>query len=285
MSSFCPKFTARLSLSLVREVHGRGLSVGRAIVLFTCLIAAAAVATYTHFSERGERAPIYTVRIPHPPADVAPVASSKPPAPAVAPQRATATPGDRASLARELQRELKRVGCYSGEVNGVWTTSSRMAMKSFTDQVNASLPIDNPDYVLLSLVQGHQDKACTSQVLAKTPAEPTSEPKAEPRTEKSSITTGSVVPAAAAAATALTAAAVIPKSDAKVAAPEDRPRTVATPPPSSDEQPRSGRPERAARQGGPLPSERVYERRPRRTSNSSQPPKFVRNLFRALGIN
>ena len=258
---------------------------GRAIVLFTCLLAAGAVATYTHFSERGEQAPVYTVRVPHPPSDVTPVASPKPPAPAVAPQRATATPGDRASLARELQRELKRVGCYSGDINGVWTTSSRMAMKSFTDQVNASLPIDNPDYVLLSLVQGHQDKACTTQAVAKTPAEAAPEPKADTRAEKSSITTGSVVPAAAVAATALTAAAAIPKSDAKVAAPEDRPRTAATPPPSSDEQSRSGRPERAARQGGPVPSERIYERRARRTSNSSQPPKFVRNLFRALGIN
>ena len=69
-------------------------------------------------------------------------------------------PGDRASLIRELQRELKRVGCYSGDVNGVWTTSSRMAMKSFTDYVNASLPIDNPDQVLLSLVRGQQDGMC-----------------------------------------------------------------------------------------------------------------------------
>ena len=258
---------------------------GRAIVLLSCLLAAAAVAAYTHVSERGDHAPVYTVRVPHPPADAAPAVSSKPLTPAVAPQRATATPGDRASLARELQRELKRVGCYSGDINGVWTTSSRMAMKSFTDQVNASLPIDNPDYVLLSLVQGQQDKACTTQAVAKAPAEATPEPKAEPRPEKSSITTGSVVPAAAAAATALTAAAVIPKSEAKAAATDDRPRTAATPPPSSDEKSRNGRPERAARQGGPAPSERVYERRDRRTSKTSQPPKFVRNLFRSLGIN
>ena len=52
------------------------------------------------------------------------------------------------------------MGCYGGDINGVWTTSSRMAMKSFTDHVNASLPIDNPDHVLLSLVQGHRDAAC-----------------------------------------------------------------------------------------------------------------------------
>jgi hypothetical protein len=76
------------------------------------------------------------------------------------PQKATSIAGDRASLARELQRELRRVGCYDGEINGAWTTSTRQAMKAFTDRVNATLPIKEPDAVLLALVQGHQHKAC-----------------------------------------------------------------------------------------------------------------------------
>jgi hypothetical protein len=75
-------------------------------------------------------------------------------------QKAAVVPGDRASLARALQRELQRVGCYEGEVNGAWTTSTRMAMKAFTDRVNATLPIDAPDYILLNLVQRHEGKAC-----------------------------------------------------------------------------------------------------------------------------
>ena len=74
--------------------------------------------------------------------------------------RAVAVPNDRASLARALQRELQRVGCYDGEINGNWSTSTRMAMKAFTDRVNASLPTDAPDYILLSLVQRHEGKAC-----------------------------------------------------------------------------------------------------------------------------
>ena len=64
--------------------------------------------------------------------------------------RAVAVPNDRASLARALQRELQRVGCYDGEINGNWSTSTRMAMKAFTDRVNASLPTDAPDYILLA---------------------------------------------------------------------------------------------------------------------------------------
>jgi hypothetical protein len=48
-------------------------------------------------------------------------------------------PHGRDSLGRRLQEELRRVGCYLGELNGVWTTSSRKAMQAFTDRVNAVL--------------------------------------------------------------------------------------------------------------------------------------------------
>jgi len=72
----------------------------------------------------------------------------------------TLHPGDRASLARELQRELARVGCYDGEINGAWTTSTRQAMKAFIERVNAALPTNHPDAILLTLVRGHSGKAC-----------------------------------------------------------------------------------------------------------------------------
>jgi len=48
-------------------------------------------------------------------------------------------PNDVVSITRELQKELKRVACYDGEVNAVWTSSARKAMKDFLDWVNASL--------------------------------------------------------------------------------------------------------------------------------------------------
>ena len=78
---------------------------------------------------------------------------------AVASRRA-AIPKDRHSLARELQKELRRVGCYEGELNGVWTPATRRAMKTFTDRVNASLPVDEPDAVLFAMVQSQQDQVC-----------------------------------------------------------------------------------------------------------------------------
>lgn len=79
------------------------------------------------------------------------------------PPETNARPLDRVSLTRALQRELKRVGCYHGEINGEWTDSTRRAMKRFTDQANAKLPVGEPDQVLLSLVQGDLDRGCNER--------------------------------------------------------------------------------------------------------------------------
>lgn len=262
--------------------------VSRALVLIGCLAAAGAVAAYSKQSdEPSEQAQVFTVRAPSP-------GPAAPPGPT---RVAIDSPADRATLIRDLQRELKRVGCYSGDVNGVWTTSSRMAMKSFTDKVNASLPIDNPDDILLSLVRGHQDTACAGScpsgrvgnehghclVAAKAAEPPKSEPlksapaTPEPVTEPKA--TSSAAPVAIAAAVA--GSAVIAKSAPDTAAVPKRARADTAPvdrevPPRNAERPR--------RYSGVEPPERVYKRRSRRYSNSSRPPKFVRNVMRAFGI-
>jgi hypothetical protein len=79
---------------------------------------------------------------------------------AVAARLAIPVPGDRTSLVRELQRELRRVGCYDGAFNESWTLATRSAMKTFTNRINAILPIDKPDQILLTLVQGYRDRVC-----------------------------------------------------------------------------------------------------------------------------
>jgi hypothetical protein len=73
---------------------------------------------------------------------------------------ATPVPGDHTSLVGELQRELRRVGCYDGALNESWTLATRTAMKTFTNRINAILPIDKPDQILLTLVQGYRDRVC-----------------------------------------------------------------------------------------------------------------------------
>ena len=77
--------------------------------------------------------------------------------PAAAPQ--PVTPATYA-LVRQLQNELRRVGCYHGRIDGDWGPASRFAMAAFTRQVNAALPTDRPDIVLLALVRRHRATAC-----------------------------------------------------------------------------------------------------------------------------
>jgi len=270
--------------------------VSRAIVLIVCLAAAGAVAAYTHYSQDSrEQTPVFTVHAP----DRNAAAAVPAPRPAQPSQRANPMPGDRISLVRELQRELKRVGCYSGDISGVWTTSSRMAMKSLTDQVNATLPIDNPDYVLLSLVRGQQDGTCgapcpTGQTtsdngrcmpgatLVKAPTDAPPETKAEAHVDKSGMAAGSVVTATTAAASALAASAAIAKPEPKASLSEPRAQPATATP--EDAPSKSSRTERSARHGRLEPSERIHDRRSRRASSSSRPPKFVRNVLRAFGI-
>jgi hypothetical protein len=89
----------------------------------------------------------------------APVSTSLPTPPPPVPAK---RPTDGTSLVREVQQELRRVECYDGAVNGIWTTPTQEAMRAFVEHVNAKLPIDKPDHILLALVQGHTGHGCGS---------------------------------------------------------------------------------------------------------------------------
>ena len=52
------------------------------------------------------------------------------------------------------------MGCYDGQINGVWSQSSRVAAERFLDRVNAKLPTDKVDDVLLALLQGQKGLVC-----------------------------------------------------------------------------------------------------------------------------
>jgi hypothetical protein len=81
--------------------------------------------------------------------------------PAVVPKTLSPTdPDARYKLVLEIQRQLKRVGCYWGRIDGSWGMATTNAMREFTNRVNATLPLDAPDYVQLTLIQSHADNAC-----------------------------------------------------------------------------------------------------------------------------
>jgi hypothetical protein len=71
-------------------------------------------------------------------------------------------PRTEGGLAGMLQRELRRVGCYLGEVDGIWGAGSRRAMTAFNERVNAVLPVEQPDTILLRLVSAHVGTVCGS---------------------------------------------------------------------------------------------------------------------------
>ena len=90
------------------------------------------------------------------------VAVATPVAPA-APQPTKLAPNDpeaRYKLVLDIQQQLRRVGCYWGRTDGSWGIGTKDALKEFTDRVNATLPLDEPDYVQLTLIQSHSEKAC-----------------------------------------------------------------------------------------------------------------------------
>src|SRR5262245_35469841 len=224
----------------------------RAVAVVVCLASAGIIALYTHYS-RDTGVPVYTVpvRAPEPaPTPPTPTVATKPVDPTVAAR--PVDPSDRAALARALQRELKRVGCYQGEVTGVWTTSSRMAMKTFNERVNATLPVDNPDPVLLSLVQGRRESACsTTCPPGQTPAEggacmpagaaakagkvpPEARSEAERPTEALPAA-GAAASAGTTATTAALAATAAARTDTKAPAPASRAAAAGTVRPAAGE--------------------------------------------------
>jgi hypothetical protein len=74
--------------------------------------------------------------------------------------KASPKPYEPLGLVRDLQRELKRIGCYPHEIDGAWTLATRRAMKDFTDRVNAALPVERPDPAQLVLLQRHPEIVC-----------------------------------------------------------------------------------------------------------------------------
>ena len=74
-----------------------------------------------------------------------------------------------AQLARLIQTELLRVGCFDGMADGQWSEGSQRAMRSFNEAIHVNLPVKAPDYILLTMLQGHARRACGGEPTASTP--------------------------------------------------------------------------------------------------------------------
>lgn len=134
--------------------------------------------------------PVFTpvAMTPTAPAPVAPVRPTVPSEPALSESRFN----DALNVTRAVQRQLKRAGCYDGPVNGVWNAPTRRGMAEFTDRVNAQLPVDRVDPVLLVLLETHNTTSCTGEAPAK--ARPAETASIAPRSDARDVTRVSVEP-------------------------------------------------------------------------------------------
>jgi hypothetical protein len=103
------------------------------------------------------------------PKDETVVASAETPEPAeiasaeAAEPQPAESPPDPALLARQLQTELKRVGCYANAIDGDWGRGSVAALERFSDASGLDLPVDEPTGEALDAVTSKTDTVCTSQ--------------------------------------------------------------------------------------------------------------------------
>jgi hypothetical protein len=63
-------------------------------------------------------------------------------------------------LARELQRELQRVGCYSGNIDGHWGDGSRAALERFAKRTDSNFKADEPSRKALEAVEEATKRVC-----------------------------------------------------------------------------------------------------------------------------
>jgi hypothetical protein len=218
-------------------------------------------------------------------------AAGPPPALVALPQPVKrAMPTDFPSLSREIQRELKRVGCYRGEVNGLWTPATRAAMKAFVDDANAVLPVDKPDQVLLSLLQGKRDTACGSscppgQQQTQDGACVASTVAANSATITGSITGSIERKESQSAESSRAEPPVAPPAPVPAARiPDDHAAAPASEPPHPVETAALDDPPPSATEGDLVPPPAAYPAKPRRTARypRNRPPKFVRSFFRNI---
>ena len=63
-------------------------------------------------------------------------------------------------LARKLQTELKRVGCYMGRADGIWGRNSRRALSAFYTHSKAREDATSPSLALIDVVAKERKRVC-----------------------------------------------------------------------------------------------------------------------------
>ncbi len=92
-------------------------------------------------------------------------------------QRSIANPR---KVAEDMQRELLRVGCYSGRIDGNWGPQSRQALGRFNEAAKLELQLDAPSPPDVTRIKSFAGRVC-EQVASPAPATRHREPSGEKR--------------------------------------------------------------------------------------------------------
>jgi uncharacterized caspase-like protein len=64
-------------------------------------------------------------------------------------------------MVEDLQRELKRVACFSGAIDGDWGAASKKALGHFNRSAKLKLPVEQPTQEALTSVKSYSGEVCT----------------------------------------------------------------------------------------------------------------------------
>jgi hypothetical protein len=103
--------------------------------------------------------------------------TAPPPPPTPSPTGPSPIPQpDAVEIARNLQSELKRVGCYNGAIDGVWGTGTQTAVQEFNQHTGKALNAQVPTLEAIGAIKEKTDRICALPM-------PPSAPKPRPRIE------------------------------------------------------------------------------------------------------
>jgi hypothetical protein len=63
-------------------------------------------------------------------------------------------------IAHELQSELSRVGCYSGNIDGDWNAASRLALQNFNKHAGTKLDVEVANLNALGVIRSRMSRIC-----------------------------------------------------------------------------------------------------------------------------
>lgn len=101
---------------------------------------------------------------PAPPSVAAPAAPPEVPPPNIAalPEvaRLSDEPRDLSRLARNIQLELTRLGCFAGTTDGTWGKSAKDAVTKFNRYGRVKLNVEQPSDALMAALRQHDERVC-----------------------------------------------------------------------------------------------------------------------------